>query len=441
MKKLIIFFWLSFIFLTPVLLTQDVEQFGLKAKHLTSLKIGEGIIAVGTNSNGVFWQNLYSITDTGWKQIELSGVNVQTVYPHKSGPIGWAIGMGAKPNLNNSEFIFCSFMGQAARKMSYGIDTNNTEEITEIDGFPDPTICGETFAIGGRLLYRRYFNDTTWQPIYNLTIEGNFASLKAREENAYVYAGGGEGFAGMLLIRSSDKGNSWESLSPMCYVTDLDFYGDSIHKIIVTDRLKIVRSMDSGLNWSTVFSSDSIRFQKISFSCDGKFIYAIANSNFYNLPRTFLFSSSDDGNTWKIDQLPIYDIVVGMDLDYENSIYLATISDGVFKLKSPIVNVEDYSRSDLPTSFQLNQNYPNPFNPETVISWQLPTDSYVTLKLFDVLGNEVATLVNDEQKAGLHKYKLVSAIAGKNYQLTSGVYFYQLRADNLIQNKKMILLK
>lgn len=282
-------------------------------------------------------------------------------------------------------------MGGSVRKMSYGIDTNNTEAISEIDGFPDPTICGETFAVGGRLLYRRYFNDTIWQPIYNRTIEGNFASLKAREENAYVYAGGGEGFAGMLLIRSSDKGNTWEGLSPMCYVADLDFYGDSTHKIIVTDRSKIVRSTDSGLNWSTVFSSDSLRFQKISFSRDGKFIFAIANSNFYDLPRTYLFTSYDDGNTWKIDQLPIYDIVVGMDLDYDNFIYLATISDGVFRLKSPIVNVENNSGLDLPTTFQLNQNYPNPFNPETVISWRLPSNSFVTLKLFDILGNEVAT--------------------------------------------------
>lgn len=441
MKRLIIFFWSSFLFFNSLLLSQNIENFGLKAKHLTSLKIGEGIIAVGTNLNGVYWQHLYSVSDTGWKQIDLSGVNVQTVYPHKSGPIGWAIGVGAKPNLNNSEFIFCSFMGQAARKMSYGIDTNNTYEISEIDGFPDPTICGETFAIGGRVLYRRYFNDTIWQPIQHLTHEGNFASLKAREENGFVYAGGGEGFAGMLLIRSSDKGNSWESLSPMCYVTDLDFYGDAIHKIMVTDRYKILRSMDSGLNWSTVFSSDSISIQKISFSRDGKFIYAIANSNFYDLPRTYLFSTSDDGNTWKIDQLPIYDIVVGMDLDYENSIYLSTISDGVFKLKSPIVNVEDYSRTDLITSFQLNQNYPNPFNPETVISWQLPTDSYVTLKLFDVLGNEVATLVDQELKTGIHSYKLVPSTIRRYYELPSGTYFYQLKANDFIQNKKMILLK
>jgi len=435
MKRFSILFWLSLVFLPQFLIPQKVEKLGLPLQHLTSLKIGEGIIAVGTNSNGVFWQNLYSISDTGWKKIELNGVNVQTVYPHKSGPIGWAIGIGAEPNLNNREFIFCSFMGGTTKTMSYGIDTNNTEAISKIDGFPDPTICGETFAIGGKKLYRRYFNDTIWQPIYNLTIEGNFASLKAREENAYVYAGGGEGFAGMLLIRSSNKGDTWENLSPMCYVADLDFYGETNHKIFVTDHFKILRSLDSGLNWSNVFSSDSLGFQKISFSRDGKFIYAAANSNFYDLPRTYLFASSDDGNTWQIDQLPMYDIVVGMDVDYDNFIYLATISDGVFRVKSPIVNINNDTTLHFPENLSLNQNFPNPFNPLTTISYQLPTKNFVTLKVYDLLGNEVATLVNEEKPAGRYETSFNSQ------QLPSGIYFYQLKSGAKIQNRKMVLVK
>lgn len=88
-----------------------------------------------------------------------------------------------------------------------------------------------------------------------------------------------------------------------------------------------------------------------------------------------------------------------------------------------------------PLKFSLDQNYPNPFNPETVISWQLAVRGKVSLKVFDILGNEVSTLVNEEQEAGIHHINF----NGEN--LASGIYFYQLQTNRFIQNKKMILLK
>jgi len=202
--------------------------------------------------------------------------------------------------------------------MSYGIDTNHTNVISAIDGFPDPTICGETFAIGGRKLYRRFFQDTVWNSVYDLTIEGNFASLKAREDNQYVYAGGAEGFARILLIRSSDKGNTWENLFPFCNVQDLDFYGETKHKIIVSDRFKVMLSSDNGSSWAQVFQTDSLSIQNISFSSDGQRIYVITNILFYGMPRTYFFFSSDEGKNWESMQLPIYDLVVDMVIGFDD---------------------------------------------------------------------------------------------------------------------------
>ncbi len=94
-----------------------------------------------------------------------------------------------------------------------------------------------------------------------------------------------------------------------------------------------------------------------------------------------------------------------------------------------------------PTNFKLEQNFPNPFNPETKISWQLAVGSFVTLKVFDVLGNEVATLVNEEQPAGTYQVSFNTLPTTNQQQLTSGIYFYQLRAGNFVQTKKMILLR
>ncbi len=88
-----------------------------------------------------------------------------------------------------------------------------------------------------------------------------------------------------------------------------------------------------------------------------------------------------------------------------------------------------------PGNFLLHQNYPNPFNPSTIISWQSPVSSYQTLKVFDILGNEVATLVDEFKPAGKYEVEFDAS------EIPSGVYFYQLKTENFIETKKMILLR
>ena len=90
----------------------------------------------------------------------------------------------------------------------------------------------------------------------------------------------------------------------------------------------------------------------------------------------------------------------------------------------------------LPRSPILSQNFPNPFNPTTKISYQLPANSFVVLKVFNVLGELVATLVTDREAAGDHE---VSFTIGQGW--SSGVYFYRLETDGLAISKKMLLLK
>lgn len=89
----------------------------------------------------------------------------------------------------------------------------------------------------------------------------------------------------------------------------------------------------------------------------------------------------------------------------------------------------------VPYNFSLNQNYPNPFNPSTVISYQLSTPSKVSLKVYDILGDEVATLVNEEKPAGRYSVNFNAN------RLASGVYFYRMQAGSFAETKKLILLK
>jgi len=111
----------------------------------------------------------------------------------------------------------------------------------------------------------------------------------------------------------------------------------------------------------------------------------------------------------------------------------------LFKLGEILTDVKKEEEEKIPYKFHLTQNYPNPFNPTTTIIYEIPADAGVTLKIYDILGKEVAVLVNGKQKAG--KYQINFNAAG----LSSGVYFYRLstigKKINLVSTKKMLLLK
>ena len=138
-------------------------------------------------------------------------------------------------------------------------------------------------------------------------------------------------------------------------------------------------------------------------------------------------------------------LVAGLGNDYLNSITKLKentfVADTAFLglVKSGqvlVVNVKsDDQNNQIPENFILYQNYPNPFNPTTTIAYQIPERDFVTLKVYDILGREVATLVNEEKPAGTYEVQF----AGRG--LTSGIYFYQLKSGNYLETKKMILIK
>jgi hypothetical protein len=110
-------------------------------------------------------------------------------------------------------------------------------------------------------------------------------------------------------------------------------------------------------------------------------------------------------------------------------------------LESKVYSLQQYSTTSVAGSssavynFQLNQNYPNPFNPSTTIRYSIPERSKVTLKIYDITGRELLTLLNGEINAGNYE---VTFNASK---LSSGVYFYTLRSNTSASTKKMLLLK
>jgi hypothetical protein len=100
-----------------------------------------------------------------------------------------------------------------------------------------------------------------------------------------------------------------------------------------------------------------------------------------------------------------------------------------------VTSVSDKSVS--PRSYNLAQNYPNPFNPNTTINYEVPKTGLVIIKVYNILGKEVASLVNDEKQAGHYSIQF----SASKYKLSSGVYFYRMQAGNFVETKKLILMK
>jgi hypothetical protein len=131
---------------------------------------------------------------------------------------------------------------------------------------------------------------------------------------------------------------------------------------------------------------------------------------------------------------------VGRGIDPLNSVtetksiiqYAISIYESNFDIETSVDKNEDYK---IPSKYYLSQNYANPFNPNTTIKYQIPELSFITLKVYDVLGSEITTLVNEEKPIGGYEIKFDAT------GLPSGIYFYQLQAGDFVETKKMILMK
>ncbi len=175
----------------------------------------------------------------------------------------------------------------------------------------------------------------------------------------------------------------------------------------------------------------------------------ISPSSFYNY-RVAAFNFYNDSLTYQLIVAPgwlgidnegvisgtapqdtsAYQVVVRVNNSHNQS----DIQAFNIKVSNEVTAVEA-ERQNIPFNFSLEQNYPNPFNPATRIRFSLPSGSKVILKIFDVLGKEVANIINGKMAAGNHE------IIFNSNNLASGVYFYRLQAGNFIQSKKMILAK
>jgi len=201
--------------------------------------------------------------------------------------------------------------------------------------------------------------------------------------------------------------NGWFSISPH----DIDYY------LILGEWNFIAVTFDTGF---------------VNLYYNGSLIYTDTTLIKYTSLTEYNTDDIHIGRLW--NGYPGYNFNGGLD---EIRIYNRALSTNeVNDIYNQVTAVEDnVHKNKLPENFLLSQNYPNPFNPTTKISYQIPERSFITIKVYDVLGSEVATLVNGEKPAGSYEVEFDAE------SLPSSIYFYQLQAGSFVETKKMVLMK
>jgi photosystem II stability/assembly factor-like uncharacterized protein len=189
----------------------------------------------------------------------------------------------------------------------------------------------------------------------------------------------------------------------------------------------IYRSTNYGDSWVRVSDHESVASISIS---EDKYVVAGLGAG------QGVLLSSDLGDTWfQINGgLPTDSYITWNQIDTDGYLYAAVAGRGLYKTNAIVTSIDENYQLDN-YKYLLEQNYPNPFNPKTKIQYTVGKKQFVSLIVFDLLGRKVLTLVNEEKPIGNYEVEFDGTY------LSSGIYFYQLRAGGFIQTKKMILLK
>ncbi len=288
------------------------------------------------------------------------------------------------------------------------------------------------------------------------------------------------------ILHTTDGGNNWTTQyavsneEPLAAVQ----FVDENHGWAVGNMSAILHTSDGGNNWTTQMSGTGYQFEDVFFvNPDTGWVVGLDLS----LPHfTVIFSTVDGGTTWNSQNFGIDDSFQGIQFVNDSTgwvvggssntgaLILHTTDGGInwtpqtagtsnslsgvhfvdqnngwavgfngtiiHTTTGGVVGIKDDYANTLPNAFILYDNYPNPFNPSTTIRYALPKAANVTLKIYDILGQEIRTLVNEVQSAGIKSI----VWDGRNYSnqpASSGIYIYQLQAGNQGRTKKMILIE
>lgn len=356
-------------------------------------------------------------------------------------------------------------------KASSGSWSTVTSSLTSysLGGFYGIWVLNSGTLIGYRLNFSpsKYYimrstnKGATWKDVDSTAnLQANLAGFEGPSGTFYLY-----NYAGLANpVKTVDDGLTWSkpstSFTPKC----ITYAGTTLYA--ATNDNKLMKSENGGISWSSLsatFSSSKILGGPNGFvyssDWDRPALYVSKNGgttwSSTNSTGPFFVDMSNRLFTWNTSSVKVSvdfgntftDVSTGLGLTAttgvvqfwstaDGSAYLQTRAGSAYSVyKNAGVTGISQIPSDLPQNYSLLQNYPNPFNPSTNIRFEISGSGFVTLKVFDVLGREVAVLVNEYVRAGNYNVNFTTS------KLSSGTYFYQLRVGNNVETKRMMLIK
>lgn len=377
--------------------------------YTQAITIEEPQIFIGTNQGGV-----YRSTDNGanWSQVNNGLTNTDVTALKFSGSnlfAGTSTGGIFRSIDNGSNWV----------EVNSGLSVLfiNTLAVSGSNIF-----AGARYSVTGGGVFLSNNNGNSWAyigltdyEVYSLATIGN-----------NLFAGTD---AGVFL--TTDNGVNWSAVNSGLTEDDIYALTVSNNNLYAGTSAGVFMSSNNGVSWTDI--SSATLADKVVYSIAIHQVNIIAGTGGYGI-----YVSTNNGTIWEEsdDGLPNSFTDVHALEKSSTTLYAGTLFQGAWERPltdylTDVISISD----DLPQNFYLSQNYPNPFNPSTTIEFSIPQESFVELKVFDVLGNEVATLANDNFAAGNFKADF------NGDDLPSGIYLVKMTAANFIQTKKMMLLK
>ncbi len=304
-----------------------------------------------------------------------------------------------------------------------------------------------------------------WEEIYSEKLDKVWTLCIDSDSSSIIYAGLAEiGIHEYGFLKSTNYGDSWTSgdFNPSSSANEVEYLimsSSNINQPVLygTESNEIYKSTDKGENWTRTKYNTPFEFP---YRSTPRFVAVDHDSSNHIYAGTYLtrttwpvvgdwhsefYKSTDSGENWiqKDDNLPEVSITCAVIDPRNGHIYVGMNPGGIFKSQDGadswdlVVGVDEkINISNVPKQFLLFQNYPNPFNPSTIIHYSITSSEFVSLKIYDLLGREIRTLVNEYKRPGSY------SVIFKANQLPSGVYFYRLNVENkYTASKKMLLMR
>lgn len=378
-------------------------------------------------SNGIGTDSMvYSLTSIGNNIFAGANVNQSgpgRVYISTNNGINWIL-------TSSLSFDCVQCVGSQGTTLFAGTDDGIWRSTNNGSNWTNPLPGGLTvfvFTVFGNEIYAGTWSPSSIYGAFRSTDNGlNWTYCGLDGKSVYSFAKlNNNVFAGTTdsgLYISTNNGTSW---------TQTLLKNRTVHSLATLGN-NIFAGSDTGLNVSSNNGTSWIQtslFNKyvLDLAISGNNIFAVADGSFY--------LSTDNGTTWVQKSEGLNNNIFIRLLIANSYVFAGTFGQSVWRRPlSEVIGIKNIS-TEIPSTYSLEQNYPNPFNPSTNIKFELPKSNYVTLKIYDALGREIATLVNEQLKAG--KYEV--DFDGSNY--ASGVYYYKLMAVDFVEMRKMILVK